>query len=58
MQEFFKMSKYPVKTTRKAINNPYDIRNVYTIETNEWFGSLEFLSIGALNKFLEKEGKL
>ena len=52
------MSKYPVKTTRKAINNPYDIRNVYTIETNEWFGSLEFLSIGALNKFLEKEGKL
>jgi len=52
------MSKYRIKKVKKAVNNPYDVRDVYSIDTDEWFGSMEFLNMDALNKFLRKEGKI
>ena len=50
--------RYPIKKVRKAINHEYDIRDVYYIDTDEWFKSIEFPSIQSLKNFLKKEGKI
>ena len=49
---------YNIQKIKKAVNHKYDVREVYSIDTNEWFSSLEFSSIKSLQNFLKKEGKL